>query len=134
MNEHDFVRSIHNALPRDLYRWKINDNFQGGVADAYYSGPAGDLWVEYKYVKLPKRPETRLPDRYGLSPQQLAWLTERHKEGRSVALVVGSDRGNLLLTDPDLFNKPCTMWGFEQNAIDKKGIIAHILSKTQIKQ
>ena len=34
MNEHSFVRSIHNALHPDVYKWKIHDTYTGGVPDA----------------------------------------------------------------------------------------------------
>ena len=56
MNEHGFIKSVHRHLPTDIFSWKIHDTFTGGVPDAMYAGPAGILFVEYKYTKLPKKP------------------------------------------------------------------------------
>lgn len=95
MTEHGFVRAIHRRLPPEIYRWKIADRYTGGVPDAWYSGPRGDLWVEYKYLPhVPKRQWT-VP----LTPLQLRWLAARHDEGRAVAVIVGSPAGGIALTD-----------------------------------
>lgn len=130
MNEHGYIRSIHRKLPKTLYVWKINDNYQGGVADAYYSGPKGDIWVEYKYINLPKRPTTMLPEQFGLSDQQLGWLRDRAGEGRNVSLVVGSDYGDLILTDTDAFDIRMSQADFKSSAVDKNSTVAHILNYT----
>lgn len=97
MNEHSFVRSIHNALHPDVYKWKIHDTYTGGVPDAMYAGPAGTLFVEYKYIKtLPARDDTVI--RHSLSALQEAWL-ERMKQSTSVALIVGIDNSALIIVD-----------------------------------
>lgn len=129
MNEHGFIRSVHRQLPDSLYKWKINDNFQGGVADTYYSGTGGDLWIEYKYLKeLPKRPTTEI--KTSLSTQQRVWLTDRHNEGRTVALVIGSPNGILLLTTPDQWSEPLTCAEFIRRAIDKARLVSYIVETT----
>ncbi len=96
MIESKYTASIHKLIDKQVYRWKINDSFQGGVADAYYSGTNGDMWIEYKYLKsLPKRASTQIiPD---LRPLQKKWLNERHIEGRSVHVAIGSPDGVSLL-------------------------------------
>ena len=87
MNEHSFVRSIHRYLSPDVYSWKIHDTFTGGVPDAMYCGPAGLLFVEYKYVKtLPKRDNTLI--RHSLSELQIQWLTRVNGPATS-ALIIG---------------------------------------------
>jgi len=87
MNEHGFIRSIHNYLNPSIYKWKIHDTYTGGVPDCMYAGPAGVLFVEYKYVdKLPKRVNTMI--RHSLSPLQCAWL-ERMQQSTPVALILG---------------------------------------------
>jgi hypothetical protein len=97
MNEHSFVRSIHNALSPDVYKWKIHDTYTGGVPDAMYAGPAGVLFVEYKYVKsLPKKDTTAI--RHSLSALQCAWL-ERMKGSTNVALVLGVGDTALIIVD-----------------------------------
>ena len=97
MNEHSFVRSIHNALHPDVYKWKIHDTYTGGVPDAMYAGPAGTLFVEYKYVKsLPKKDTTVI--HHSLSALQCAWL-QRMKPATSVALILGVEDTALIIVD-----------------------------------
>jgi hypothetical protein len=129
MNEHSFIRAIHRLLPKHVYRWKINDNFAGGVADAYYSGVAGDLWIEYKFVSLPKRDTSKVI--FGASAQQIRWLCQRKQEGRRVYLVVGSDEGCLIVDEPDVWRKNSVSAAyFRRNAVDRKVIVDLILSST----
>lgn len=83
-------------LPKEVYRWKIHDKFTGGVPDAYYEGPKGFLWVEYKYIKtLPKRAST--PIKIGLSALQTQWLNRADDNGIPCIVVVGSDKHCLVL-------------------------------------
>lgn len=97
MNEHSFVRSIHNALSPDVYKWKIHDTYTGGVPDAMYAGPAGVLFIEYKYVKiLPKRDETII--KHSLSALQTQWL-DRMKQSTPVALILGCEDTALIIVD-----------------------------------
>jgi len=131
MNEHSYIKAIHRLLPASVYKWKINDNFHGGVADAYYSGNGGDLWIEYKYLsRPPKRLDTVI--KTCLTDQQLHWLQARQSEGRSVALVVGitapdgfKGRDNLIITDVD---EEITLLSFSSSAVDKQGVAEYIMS------
>ena len=97
--ETTFIGAVHKHLPPGLYRIKNNNTFNAGQADVWYSGPKRDLWVEYKFVKVPVRGETLIdlltgkkPD---LSPLQQEWLRRRHAEGRNVGLLVGSKDGGV---------------------------------------
>jgi len=91
MTETGFTRSIMRKLPPEIYRWKIMNIMQNGVPDCWFSGSAGDLWLEIKYITAPKRINTKIhPD---LSDLQRKWLNERHQEGRNVAVLLGSDIG-----------------------------------------
>lgn len=129
MNEHGFIRAVHRKLPPAIYRWKINDNFEGGVADAYYSCNGGDLWIEYKYLPaLPKRPDTAI--RTSLNARQKHWLDQRHAEGRRVAVVIGAPEGSAVLTSPDQWHAPLTRDDFIRIAIDRAGLIAYIVEAT----
>lgn len=87
MNESQFITSIHRKLHKDVFRWKISDRFTAGIADAYYSGVKGDLWIEYKFAK--NVPKMVLPN---LSALQVKWLAERYKEGRNVAVIYGTPK------------------------------------------
>ncbi|WP_017430828.1 hypothetical protein [Vreelandella jeotgali] len=125
MNEHGFISAVHRQLPSAIYRWKINDNYEGGVADAYYSAKGGDLWIEYKYVPaLPRRANT--PVRTTLSTRQRHWLTRRHDEGRNVAVVIGSPDGSVILNSPDQWQQPLTRDEFLRQALPRTGLIAFI--------
>lgn len=95
MDEHAFIRSIHRHIPRSVYKLKIAMRFARGVPDAWYSGDQGDLWVEYKYIK----PTPSKKRQIGLSANQVKWLNDRFREGRSVAVVIGTPSGNAILTD-----------------------------------
>lgn len=62
-----------------------------------YAGPAGVLFVEYKYVKqLPKRDTTNI--KHSLSVLQCEWLT-RMQKSTNVALVVGVNNTALIIVD-----------------------------------
>ncbi len=92
MNEHGFIDAVHRRLPADpsFMKWKIHDSFAGGKPDAYYCGPLNDLWVEYKFIELPKRVTTQIyPD---LSELQIDWLRFLDACRRPVWVVVGSPK------------------------------------------
>ena len=129
MTEHAYIRSIHSRLKKStpaIYVWKINDPYQGGVADAYYSGQT-DMWVEYKFLKsLPKRDSTMLS--LGLSPLQVGWLQARHGEGRKVCVVVGSPDGSLILPGVS-WVEPITCADFKNSMVDKNAVVAYIQSQ-----
>lgn len=114
MNEHGFIKAVHRHLSPEVYRWKIHDTYTGGVPDALYLGPAGSLWVEYKYVKLPKRATTYIP--FGLSILQALWLTRAINWKQSAIVVVGFEKSAIALTDPELFT------GSTKNELEKEAI------------
>lgn len=126
MDEHSFVKGVHEQLKKrspGIYKWKINARFVRGVPDAWYSGPAGDLWVEYKWLsRTPKRKFTP-----GLSAHQLKWLRERHAEGRAVAVIVGCPAGAVVLLEGEWDSKvavPSEQW------LTTRGIAAWITEQT----
>jgi len=131
MTEHSYIRSIHSRLRKDLpnvYVWKINDPYQGGVADTYYSG-THDLWVEYKYLKaLPKRATTRIEP--GLSELQKDWLRARHAQGRNVAVVIGSPDGSMILPGVT-WDSAISQADFISSAVDKSQVVAYIESQVR---
>ena len=80
-----------------LKKWKINDPYTGGKPDAYYCGPANDLWIEYKFIPaLPKRPTTNI--NIGLSALQIDWLRCLTGFKRPVWVVVGAPKQAVILT------------------------------------
>ena len=126
MNEHSFVRSIHNALHPDVYKWKIHDTYTSGVPDAMYAGPAGTLFVEYKYVKsLPKKDTTVI--RHSLSALQCAWL-ERMKASTSVALILGIEDTALIIVDD--FPANISESRYVEQSIPRKQVAEWIYNQT----
>lgn len=92
MRESTFTAKIHKLLPKHVHAWKISDRFHAGVPDAWYSGPNGDVWVEYKFYQT-------LPNRFtpNLSPAQKRWLHDRYHEGRRVLVIVGDLKHAVIL-------------------------------------
>lgn len=91
-----FISSVHKHLPKVLHKEKTNNPYRGGIADCWYSGAKGDLWVEYKYLpSVPKIGDITW-QRLGISSLQYDWLSERSEEGRNVAVVVGTPEGGVI--------------------------------------
>lgn len=91
--ENTFIASVHKHLPPEIYRIKNNNMYNSGQPDCWYSGPAGDLWIEYKYIALPKRDDTTIT--IDLSALQKDWLRRRSYEGRKLGVIVGSKDGGV---------------------------------------
>ena len=99
--ENTFIASVHRHLPTWLYRMKNHNQYNGGIADVWYSGEK-DLWVEYKFITVPKRPDTVIdlinkPPKGDsvISALQQQWLKNRHLEGREVGVIVGTKNGGV---------------------------------------
>lgn len=93
MIESQYTANVGKRLPSSVMRsWKINDNFAGGVPDAFYRHIQGGrpLWVEYKFLKnTPKRPTTVIkPD---LSALQLHWLKEAVSANENAIVIIGCE-------------------------------------------
>lgn len=96
-----FIASVQKHLPPvgQFYRMKNHNQYNGGIADSWYSS-ALDLWVEWKWVDLPKRPETVISivdgKKPSLSALQQDWIQGRVREGRNVWVVVGCELGGVV--------------------------------------
>ena len=103
MQERHFINKIHKRLSSDIYKWKINDAYHGGVPDVFYSGPGGHCFVEYKYKKeLPKRHNTYI--KFGVTAQQCAWLNARKDEGVPVFVALGVGKSIVFNDNFDVVN------------------------------
>ena len=122
--ESTFIASVHKHLPPTLYRVKNNNEYTAGIADVWYSG-VRDLWVEYKFIAVPKRPETRVDLLTGKNPAisylQQEWLRSRHGEGRSVGVIVGSKDGGIWL--------PGVAW---EQPFTAKDFLAHLRTRKDL--
>lgn len=115
--ENTFIASVHKHLSKKVYCMKNHNEYNGGIADVWYDGPAADLWIEYKFIVVPKRDDTVI-DLVGgktpiLSKLQQEWLADRHANGRRVAVIVGCKAGGMWLN-------PCE-WKMPMSAGDFRG-------------
>ncbi len=125
MNEHSFVKSIHRKIPAVVHKWKIHDTYAGGVPDAFYSGPNGVLFIEYKYIKnLPKRNTTTL--KHTLSKLQIQWLN-RVSEGAKVAVVIGVEDTAIIITSA--FGEEITKQQYLEKCVDRHAVSKWIYSE-----
>lgn len=98
--ETTFYRGVLDRLSRTLHHEKMANPYRGGTFDSWFSGKR-DLWVEWKYIELPKRDTTVFDlctPRGGnmtspLSALQQEWGHARHVEGRNVWVIVGCSVG-----------------------------------------
>lgn len=129
--ENTFIASVHRHLPEGLYHMKNHNQYNGGIADVWYSGKRRDLWVEYKYLELPKRASTLIDLVAGRNPPlshlQQEWLDARSREGRNVWVVVGTKSGGVVYPDRS-WNDACTAEEFAQDLKSRKEIAAMIAS------
>lgn len=102
--ENNFISSVHQHLPPmgELYRMKNHNQFNGGIADVWYSGRRADFWIEYKFITVPKRDATPIdlihkPPKGDsvISSLQQEWLRNREDEGRNVGVIVGCKEGGV---------------------------------------
>lgn len=121
--ENTFIASLHRLLPAGVYRMKNHNQFNGGIADVWYSGRKADLWAEFKFITVPVRDATVIE--FGLSPLQKEWLASRHKEGRNVGVVVGCKAGGIWLPGT-AWDTTCTAAQFRKH-IKTRAELARII-------
>lgn len=131
--ENTFIGSVHKHLPAGLYHMKNHNAYNGGIADVWYSG-VSDLWVEYKFIVVPKRPDTVIDLLTGKNPAisylQQEWLRSRCGEGRSVGVIVGSKNGGVWF--PGLaWAQPFSTKDFLQQLSTRKDLAGVILKEVQ---
>lgn len=130
--ENNFISSVHKHLPVKLYRMKNHNQFNGGIADVWYSGK-NDLWVEYKFIAVPKRLDTLIDLVGGKNPPisalQQEWLSERHKEGRQVGVIVGSKDGGVWFPDT-AWERPIPTGHFRGQMLPRKELADLIVQLT----
>lgn len=129
--ENTFITSVHKHLPESLYRQKNHNQYNGGIADVWYSG-ASDLWIEYKFLVLPKRGTTIIDLINGKDPSisylQQKWLKDRHAEGRSVGVIVGCKEGGVWFPGVSWDTTYTTEW-FRERILPRKAL-ADLISET----
>lgn len=133
--ETTFYTGVHGHLPSVdiLHREKMSNPYRGGTADHWYSGKQ-DLWVEWKFIIVPKL-DTTMIDLCGgkkptLSHLQQDWLKSRYNEGRSVLVIVGSAKGGVVYTTPLAWSEPITALSFRKFLQTRKEIAEYIIART----
>jgi hypothetical protein len=117
VQEKDFINKVHRKLPKEVYRWKINDPYHGGVSDTYYSGPNNHCWIEYKYKEnLPAKLNSKI--KINLSEQQRIWLARQQEHGVFTYAVFGS--GDRVYVTEDFTLTHITVETFIKEAIPFK--------------
>jgi hypothetical protein len=108
---------------------KNNNPYISGIADCWYSGAKGDMWVEYKFIAIPARDTTMINLIDGKTPimsrLQQKWLRERHAENRNVAVIVGSSEGGIVLTNRS-WEHPMLTESFRSKLLTRKELAAFI--------
>lgn len=107
----------------------MNNPYNSGAADVWYSGRRADLWVEYKFLrdgKIPLRAGIDLvtKQRY-LSALQLDWLEGRHTEGRNVWVIIGCKEGGVIWPADEL-RQIISVDEFRDNLLDRKTLAVRI--------
>ena len=114
VREKEFINKVHKNLSKEIYRWKINDPYHGGVPDAFYSGPKDHCFIEYKYKESLPVKETSFI-KIELSTQQRIWLKRQAENNINVYAVLGS--GDLVYVTQDFEKEKITVKEFKQQAV-----------------
>lgn len=131
--ENNFISSVHKHLPVKLYRMKNHNQYNGGIADVWYSGCHEDWWIEYKFITIPKRADTVIDLVGGKNPMlsglQQEWLDSRYEEGRNIGVIAGSKDGGVWFPGTS-WHTPITAGQFRERLIDRKGVAGLIVQLT----
>lgn len=136
------MASVNKHLPprSELHREKMANPYRGGTFDHWYDGKR-DLWIEWKFIDLPKRPGTMIDlvtprgkkQESPLSALQQQWGRDRHSNGRQVWVVVGCKEGGVIFTAPcgeRGWETPLTAEAFGKRLISRKQIAESIVRHT----
>lgn len=100
------------------------------MADLWYSGPKGDLWVEYKFLRDGKIPVRAAidPAKY-LSAMQMDWLNTQSGYGRNVWVIIGCKDGGVVLFYQDEWSSPIPPDEFRTMLKTRKELAEVIMSR-----
>lgn len=130
-SESQFISSVHEYMPpikRGMYRMKNHNEYNAGIFDVWYSGLKRDLWVEYKFVVVPKLDDTLInPD---LSSLQLQWGDDRVAEGRNCMVIVGCGgaKGGGVIFHPKAWSHPVSTSWFRMYLKSRRELANYIVA------
>ena len=119
MNERDYKAKLRLHLKPHCYIQSMSSMGTNGTPDLWVSGPNGDLWIEVKY-----NDKTQCGIKPKLSALQLKWLTDRHKEGRNVMVIIGTSPSEGIICKDQTWETNCANRQSFPDII--KTIIGHI--------
>lgn len=132
--ETSFIAGVHKYLPPSLHHEKMHNAYRGGTADVWYDGKR-DLWVEYKFLVVPKRPDTLIYLTAGKAPMlsalQQKWLSDREANGRGVWVIVGHAKGGVIMPQRQEWSAPWTTSKFLEYSRSRKELAEAIWSFTE---
>jgi hypothetical protein len=102
MDEHGYIRSVHDKLITEVKRVKFNTRYGvAGLPDCWYGGwNSREIWIEYKYFKsLPKRDTTEIMIKHKSWLAQRDWLDDLVRRKIDCALIIGSPEGAVIELD-----------------------------------
>jgi len=89
-------------------------------------GPAGSLWVEYKYIKqLPIRDKTNL--KTSLNLLQIEWLNNLYDYNHKACLIIGIENTAIILEDK-MWLENISKQFYVENCIPRKEVAQWIES------
>lgn len=104
--------------------------YRSGTADVWYSGERRDLWIEYKWLEIPKRDDTEISFVAKKDPLisvlQQDWIARRIMEGRTVWVIVGSKNGGVIY-DNNKWAHPTTAERFKKELRSRNELAQAIL-------
>lgn len=124
--ENSFIRGVHRYVT--AYFEKTNNPYRGGTPDCYYED-TGMLWIEYKFIVVPKREDT--PVLANLSELQKSWLRRCHDKTGRARVVIGCKAGGALLQSPGEWEEPMPARRFKQLVLSRPALGAAISALCQ---
>ena len=129
--ENTFIASIHKKFSGGKpYFEKMYNPLRSGTPDVYYSGDAGQLWIEYKFLPRIPRSAEILPD---LTPRQSRWLNDRFVEGRNVAVVLGTPDGGVIYRNQE-WDSPLSSTELAARLVSREEVARWIISQVGASQ
>jgi len=118
---------------KEVYYWKVNDNFQAGVPDIFIETPTSDFWIEVKYIKkLPVRHTTPIDltntSRF-LSLKQQMWIKRRNLHRQDAFVLLASPIGCNIFPNNE-WEIPFSVKEFRDRALNLRDTIIELLQLT----
>lgn len=123
--ENNFIASVHKHLVPQVYAEKMYNPLRGGTPDVYYEG-GKHLWVEYKFIEVPKRPETRIVPE--LSALQKLWLRRSFVATGRACVIVGCKAGGVVFSAPGTWEVGVSAQEFEL-ALQRRDELARYIER-----